>query len=80
MGRQLWKSVTYKRGPYFAGTHAGLCEWLVLKSQMRTKISSHRITEKQQKGQNQVDFISLFLGMLPTCLDFVSSSVSTESL
>ena len=28
---------------------SGLCEWLVLKSQMDTQISSHRITEKQSK-------------------------------
>lgn len=28
---------------------AGLCEWLVLKSQMDMQISSHRITEKQSK-------------------------------
>ena len=58
---------------------SGLCEWLVLKSQMDTQISSHRITEKQSKrGKARQIFFSLIPEMLPTSLEFVSIIVSKE--
>lgn len=36
-----------KRGPHFPGTHASLCEWLVLKSKSDLPISSHKVPEKR---------------------------------
>lgn len=50
VGRQLWRSLTSKRGPHFPGTRTRLCEWSILKSHSDLQISNLTVTEKQNKG------------------------------